>query len=294
MLKRKNMRGFRNYDKKELFNQIDALSIERIENQIITKYSGRVIKTANVSNRYEIFDIVKYLKDKINDIEKNFTITNYQLVIKGGQQYLKLISDKIDVGGVEFYKSFYILNSTDKSRRLSFNVGLYSETSKFHVVNSSKNIGLTKKHLKGVTQAAEEATLGLNDETFDEQIKSLQSLVGHRISFSKLREVILGDKEDIPKINHLKFDAFKNSVRTTSFTGVSITPEQRTMLYTYSENLSEVPSDKDFYLDAFWAFQVYLRIFNKQDSHIIKNETNRIMKMTQWSVRNAVLESLGI
>ena len=58
------MRGFRSYDKNELFNQIDNLSIERIENQIITKYGGRVIKVANVSNRYEIFDIVKYLISK--------------------------------------------------------------------------------------------------------------------------------------------------------------------------------------------------------------------------------------
>jgi hypothetical protein len=46
--------------------------------------------------------------------------------------------------------------------------------------------------------------------------------------------------------------------------------------------------------NAFWAFQVYLRLFNKQDSHIIKNETDRIMKMTQWAVRNNVLEALGI
>jgi hypothetical protein len=37
-----------------------------------------------------------------------------------------------------------------------------------------------------------------------------------------------------------------------------------------------------------------LRLFNKQDSHIIKNETDRIMKMTQWAVRNNVLEALGI
>lgn len=289
------MRGFRTYDKNELFNQIDNLSIERIENQIITKYCNRVIKVANVSNQYEIFDIVKYLKDKINDIEKNFTITNYQLHIKGGQQYLKLISDSVEVGGVEFYKSFYILNSSDKSRRLSFNIGLYSETSKFYVVNSSKNIGLTKKHLKGVTQAAEEATVGLNDETFNEQIESLKSLVGHRISFSKLREVILGDSKDIPKINHLKFNAFKNSIRFASSDNLlTISREQRDMLFTPSDKLSEITRDKDFYLDAFWSFQVYLRLFNKQDSHIIKNETERIMKMTQWSVRNSVLESLGV
>jgi hypothetical protein len=51
---------------------------------------------------------------------------------------------------------------------------------------------------------------------------------------------------------------------------------------------------EDFYLDAFWVFGTYMRLFNKQDSHIIKNETDRIMKITQWSVRNSVLEALGI
>ena len=50
----------------------------------------------------------------------------------------------------------------------------------------------------------------------------------------------------------------------------------------------------DFYLDAFWAFQVYMRLFSKQDSHVIKNETTRIMNMTQWAVRNSALEALGI
>jgi hypothetical protein len=37
-----------------------------------------------------------------------------------------------------------------------------------------------------------------------------------------------------------------------------------------------------------------MRLFSKQDSHIIKNETDRIMKITQWAVRNSVLEALGI
>ena len=63
-------------------------------------------------------------------------------------------------------------------------------------------------------------------------------------------------------------------------------------MFQNSEAMKEV--ENDFYLDAFWSFQVYLRLFNKQDSHIIKNETERIMKMTQWAVRNSVLEALGI
>jgi hypothetical protein len=67
-------------------------------------------------------------------IEKNFKISQYKIDIIGGKQYLQLISDKVEVGGVEFYKSFYILNSSDKSRRLSFNVGLYSENASCYVI----------------------------------------------------------------------------------------------------------------------------------------------------------------
>ena len=282
------------YNKQELVDRIDKISIERQDNVIITKYEGRVINATPVSNRYEIFDIVKYLKDKIDMIEKNFTITKYEFTMTSGRQYLKLISDKVQVGGLDFYKSFYILNSTDKTRRLSFNVGLYCDTRDFYVVGVN-NVGLVKKHLKGVTEAAEAATEGLNGETFNEQIESMNSLVGHQIAFSKIREVILGDKKEIPQINHRKFDAFKNMIRYAVSDGkLKLTKAQHEILFKESDKINTISSLEDFNLDAFWAFQVYLRIFNRQDSHIIKIETERIIKMTKWAIRNAVLESLGI
>jgi hypothetical protein len=282
------------YNKQELIDKIDRISIEREGNTIITKYDNRVINATPVSNRYEIFDIVKYLKSKIDMIEKNFTISKYSFKMTSGRQYLQLISDKIEVGGLEFYKSFYILNSTDKTRRLSFNVGLYCETKNFYVVGV-KNVGLVKKHLTGVTQAAEVATEGLNGETFNEQVDAMNSLVGHQIAFSKIREVILGDKKEIPKINHRKFDAFKNMIRYAVSDGkLKLTKAQNDILFKESDKISTISPLEDFNLDAFWAFQVYLRIFNRQDSHVIKIETDRILKMTKWAIRNAVLESLGI
>jgi hypothetical protein len=284
------MKGFRNYNKAELFNYIDKIEVEKINNQVITKYGGKITQVANVSNRYEVFDIAKYLKEKIELIEQNFTISKYQLQIRKGQQYLQLISDSVNIGGIEFYKSFYILNSTDKSRRLSFYAGLHSQN--YYYIGAN-NVGLSKKHLTGVNVAAEDASKGLNGETFDEQIESLQSIVGHRIQFSKIREVILGDKEEIPQINHRKFDGFKNSIRYADSDGsIKLTKEQRSQLYTDSERMKEVK--EDFYLDAFWVFGSYMRLFNRQDSHVIKNETDRIMKITQWAVRNNVLEALGI
>lgn len=284
----------RQYNKQELIDKIDRISIEREGNTIITKYDGGVINATPVSSRYEIFDIVKYLKSKIDMIEKNFTISKYSFKMTSGRQYLQLISDKIEVGGLEFYKSFYILNSSDKTRRLSFNVGLYCETKNFYVVGV-KNVGLVKKHLTGVTQAAEVATEGLNGETFNEQVEAMNSLVGHQISFSKIREVILGDKKEIPKINHRKFDAFKNMIRYEVSDGkLKLTKAQHDILFKESDKINTISPLEDFNLDAFKAFQIYLRIFNRQDSHVIKIETDRILKMTKWAIRNAVLESLGI
>ena len=284
----------RQYNKQELIDKIDRISIEREGNTIITKYDGGVINATPVSNRYEIFDIVKYLKSKIDMIEQNFTISKYSFKMTSGRQYLQLISDKIEVGGLEFYKSFYILNSSDKSRRLSFNVGLYCETKNFYVVGV-KNVGLVKKHLTGVTQAAEVATEGLNGETFNEQVEAMNSLVGHQIAFSKIREVILGDKKEIPKINHRKFDAFKNMIRYEVSDGkLKLTKAQHDILFKESDKINTISPLEDFNLDAFKAFQIYLRIFNRQDSHVIKIETDRILKMTKWAIRNAVLESLGI
>lgn len=290
------MRGYTDHNKEQLFSIIDKISITKEGTQVITKYGNRIIKVANVSNRYEIFDISKYLKDKIETIEKNFKISKYRLDIIGGKQYLQLISDSIQVGGVDFHKSFYILNSSDKSRRLSFNVGLYSDINDLYVIGSS-NTGLIKKHLKGVTHAAEVASEGLNGETFNEQIESMESIVGHKVAFSKLREIILGEGE-IPQINHRKFDAFKNNVRYVAnkieLVQTKLSVEQRNMLYTESNKIKEVTRELDFYVDAFWAFQSYLKIFNRQDSHIIKIETERISKITQCSIRNSILESLGV
>lgn len=285
-----DMKGFKNYNRQEVFNSIDKIGVEKINGQVITKYDGRVTQIANVSSRYEVFDISKYLKEKIELIEKNFTILKYQLRIRKGQQYLQLISDTINIGGIDFYKSFYILNSTDKSRRLSFYAGLH--THNFYYIGAN-NVSLSRKHLTGVNIAAEDASKSLSGETFKEQILALENLLGHRVKFSNIRQVILGEAEEIPLVNHRKFDAFKNLLRYAASDGlIKLTTEQQSQLNTPSEKMKTVK--EDFYLDAFWTFCSYLKLFSQQDSHIIKKETDRIIGITQWSIRNQALEALGI
>jgi hypothetical protein len=279
------------YVKSEIFKEIDNISIERVNNQIITKYCGIVKSVANVSNIYEIFDIGHYFKKYIDLIEQNFTISQYELIVRGGIQYLKLFSDNVKINDIDFQKAFYILNSTDRSRKLNINAGLYSRSTNLHIVG--KSISFAKRHTTGVTEAAEIAIDDLNTETFNDQIKSLSSLIGHRVSYSKLRQVILGDDENIPEVNYRRLDALNYNIRyNLKKLNLDISTEQKHILSIRSKK--DFNKDLDFFIDAFSVLSLYLKNYNDKDSHIIKNETERIMKITQWAVRNNVLAELGI
>lgn len=285
------LKSYIDYDKKSLIEKIDKISIEYSGNQVVTKFDNRVLSITNVSNKYEIFDIKSYLKKKIDLIEENFKIEKYRLNLSKGIQELSILSTEIEIGEYKFQKSFFILNSSDKSRKLSFNIGLVSKDSKFYMVSKANNVDFLRKHLKGVTKIAEDSILNLNDETFSDQIKCIESLIGHQIKISKVKEILVDDP-DI-NINHQKFDAFKNQLLYYNLDKrIKLTLDQQLLLRTPSKRIENIKND--FYLDAFWVFQTYLRIFSNQDSHIIKRETEKIMKITQFSVRNQILENLGI
>lgn len=279
------LRGFKDYNKTELFRIIDGINIYQSDDLVITKYFDTVIKSTPVSKLYEIFDIKSFLKSKINQIEENFTISHYKLSIRGGIQDLTLLSDSIVINGTNYYKSFFILNSSDKSRRLNMNLGLYREDNGTYFVNAIRNMSLSKKHLRGVTASAEEASASIDGETFNEQIQSIQSLVGERVMLSQIQKIIVDKDLDV---NHKKFDMFKNSVR---FTDRSLTKNQLGVLMTPSEKLV-ISTSNDFSIDAYMVFNCYLSCFNRQDSYIVKRETERISKITQCFLREEKLNIL--
>lgn len=269
------------YIKESLLNELNLLKIERIEDLVITKYKGDVIKTSTVSNRYEVFDIVGYIKEKLETIEKNFKIDKYSLSIKGGVQYLKLYSDKIVINNIDFYKTFYITNSTDKSRRLSFKVGLYTNLKNIDYINSNE-LDFSKKHLSGVNKLVEESFNKLDEQIFTEQIESLRSLDKHIIKLSNIKEVITTDNE---KIGNKRFVSFKNKVL---FNGLfDLTDSERKELF---RNKTDILYD--FELDAFKVLLTYLSMFSYQDSVIIKKESARILELTKFMIRKKVLSKI--
>jgi hypothetical protein len=281
--------GFLTWDKDEALKKINAIEIIRTDNQIVTKYFGTVKKVCNVSNKYEVFDIKEFLKAKIEQIEQNFDISHYKLKIKGGIQELILLSDDVTINSSTYYKSFYILNSSDKSRRLSMYMGLYRSDNNSYMVGSIKNMSLHKKHYKGVTEKAEEASLVIDGETFDEQIKSIQSLVGESVMLSKVRDILIDEDSNI---NHKKFDAFKNSLRYSNSDKVKgLSDTQVKTLSTPSERL-EIDYKNDFSIDAYQVFNCYIQLFYNQDSHVVKKETDKILKITTCFIRDSKIEEI--
>lgn len=283
--------GFKVYNKEELFSLINDIDISKVGSQVVTKYFNKIINTTPVSNRYEIFDIRSFLKSKILHIEDNFHISFYKFKMKRGTQELILLSDNVDINGSTYYKSFFILNSTDKSRRLNLNLGLY-RTDNTYLVSGLNNMSLCKKHLTGVTKAAEEVSDSIDGETFDEQIESIKSLVGERVMFSKLKEIIV-HKDQIT--DHNKFDAFKNQLsyiwNSSRTSMLKLTKDQYSMLRIPSDKLIITPQN-DFSIDAYLAFNCYIMIFRNQDSYVVKKETEKILKVTQCFIRNEKISQI--
>jgi hypothetical protein len=279
-------RGYQKYNKSDLFHKIDSLEIFKEGSQVVTKYFGRVVNNTPVSDRYEVFDIRSFMKSKIELLESNFNITFYNFRMKGGIQELILLSDEVEIDGSSYHKAFFILNSSDKSRRLNMNLGLYRADNGVYLVNSIKNFSLTTKHIKGITDKAEVASTHIDVETFDEQIQSIRSLVGERVMMSQVRNIII-DKDQ--KVNHNKFDALKNVIKWDH--SKSLTKEQIRVLMTPSEKLN-ITADIDFSMDAFKIFLAYMNVFRNQDSYVVRKETEKILKITQCFIREEKLSQL--
>lgn len=273
---------FRKFNRDELIGAISDLRIDRVGNEVITSYSGRTLRTKRVSDRYEVFDIATYMVRHIDRITSNFTVTHYSLRITGGTQYLILVSDPVEVGGRQFRKCFFILNSSDCSRSLSIRMGLCLDGGDLFVIPSVHNINVGRRHLRGITASAEDASSGVYGETFGEQVRAISSLVGERVMLGRVRQLLVGDGR-----GHGRFDALRSAL----LRGGSLTPAE-------SAALSRMPpSDSagddlphDMHLDAYLVFTTYMSIHSRCDSHVVARETDRIMRITSSFIRKSKIE----
>jgi hypothetical protein len=273
---------FKRFDRSELVAAISALRIDRVGDEVITSYSGRVLRTKRVSKRYEVFDIADYMVRNIDRITSNFPVTQYSLSITGGTQYLVLASDPVEFGGSSCRKCFFILNSSDCTRSLSIRMGLCLDEGLF-VIPKVHNIRVGRRHIRGITADAEVASAAMGGETFEEQVRAISSLMGERVMLGRVRRLLVGDDGR----GHARFDALRSAL----VSGGSLGPAEAAALSSMPPSHSagdELPAD--LHLDAYLVFTAYMSTHFGCDSHVVARETERIMRMTSSFVRRSRIE----
>jgi hypothetical protein len=275
----------------ELVSKINDIKIDLQGDEVVTYFAGREISRKRVSDRYEIFDFKPFTIKCIDSILKNYPIYNYSLSVVGGRQEIRLFSEPISINGENFYKAFYLINSSDKSRALNFSYGLKHKDFNF----ISKKNSIYKKHYKGITEYTNE-NVDINDETFQEEIEILKEIIGQKIMLRDAQKIITESEvfKDGKKSLQNNFISFINKLYIDS-KGL-IDDNDRKKLYispfSYNNKIENILENGDISIDSFLVFKTYLKLFTTRDSSIIKRESERIKKLTIKGKRTKVLEEI--
>lgn len=281
--------GFVPYNKEGLKHVISSISIEKVGGSVITKIGPRVLSTTSVSPKYEIFDLKSWFLQKIDEIENNFHIKGYRLKLKGGIQRLDLISDTIEVSGIKYNKTFFLLSSSDKSRALRLDIGLSCIKGTHQIVFSGSNFSLYKKHVSGLNNRVEDVSkFTLTGETFKNQVESINRLVGQKVLLSNVHRLITSKGGDV---DHKKFDRFKYLYLRDHRKSEPLTPLQEKILSTRSQKIVWT-SDNDIQVCAWKVFLYYMTIFSQEDSYIVSKETQKILEITNCFIRDKRIEQV--
>jgi len=280
----------RKFNYEELISKINQIKIELQSDEVVTYFGGREVSRKVVSGKYEIFDFKPFIKKCIDNILKSYEIDNYSLKVVGGRQEIRLLSEPVEVKGETFFKTFYLINSSDKSRALNFSYGLKHKGFDF----ISKTNSIYKKHYKGITKYTNE-NVDISDEAFAEQIEILNNLIGKNIMISDVQKIITESEVFSEGKSSLKnnFISFLNRLYIDSKGLLSENNRRDIKRLSFAdENSLKFTYDNDFMVDSFLVLKTYLKLFNTKDSQIIKRESERIKKLTIKNKRSEALKEI--
>lgn len=246
------------YNPEQIIDTLNKFKNVQRENSIITTFDGRQICRVDVSHVYYNFGFSKFCKKIVGEIENYFTPLAYRLKVKRGVQELKLVGGEVTINGEVYHKMIAIVNSTNKQRALSMNIGLIRKESG----SSSVQAYFRNKHYKSSMpdkiKSFADNLINFNMD-IEYQVKTIEDLANLNVSFEKLCQNLM----------------FKDGEKIKS------------MVYrvrAFMKKLEEYNSEKyfisteDFEVNAYDAYKVYLELFAEYDSAVIARETRRILE----------------
>lgn len=260
------------------FNSERVLSVlDKFENviengKLVTTYDGRSICSVEVSKVYYNFDFSSFSKSILGEIVNYFSPEKYSLRVASGCQEIRLFGDEIWIDNERYEKMISIVNSTDKSRALSMNVGLVrcekGYYPRFYIVLTS----FTNKHYKSSLpekiKSFSDNLINFNmDVNF--HIKTIEDLKNKNVSLVEFAKAMSYDEDG----KFLKSIPLKlNALGKRLWWNKSI---RNNLNLLKSENFDKLTDAK---VNAKILFNLYVELFKEQDTSVISRESRRVLE----------------
>lgn len=262
-----------NYNPDKIIDTLNKFKNVQRENQIITTFDGKLICRVDVSDVYYNFGFSKFCMKIVGQIENYFTPIAYRLRVKRGVQELKLVGGEVEINGEAYYKMLAIVNSTNKQRALSMNIGLIRKENAMTSVQSYFRNKHYKSSLPDKIKNFAENLINFNMDV-EYQIQTIENLSGVQISFVELIKKLSTNKDgELMKSMVYRIRAFAKVLETKGI-GTSNLDLLHNPL---SAIIVPVFDYGDFQINAYDAYSAYLSLFIEYDSSVAARETRRIL-----------------
>jgi hypothetical protein len=257
----------------EVNNTLDKFE-NKIENGfLVTSFDNHEICRVEVSKIYYNFDFTNFCKSILSEITKYFTPEKYSLKVASGVQEIRLIGDELFIDNERYQKMISIVNSTDKSKALSMNVGLVRMDDNY-IKSITILTNFANKHYKASLpdkiKAFSDNLINFNMD-IDFHIKTIEDLKNKEVSIINFAKSILFNEEGkVIKTVELKLRALgKKLIYDYGFR----------KNYSTLNNLTAANLDKieNLTLNAKVLYNAYVEIFKDQDTSIIARESRRVI-----------------
>lgn len=265
----------KDFNIKEVYDVLNKFHNKIEDGNLKTFYDNREICNVEISKVYFNFDFVSFTKSLLLEIPNYFTPERYTLKATSGIQELRLFGDEVFIDNQRYEKMISILNSTDKSRSLSMNIGLVKKNKNLLPTSYTILTSFSNKHYKSSLpdkiKSFSDNLINFNID-IDYHINTIEDLKNKKVSIIELCKKMLYDN------NGKAIKSMELKLRSLG----------KKLMYDYNfrsnyETLSNLTSSylnkvDDIIISSDIIYNAYIELFKSNDTSIITRESRRIIE----------------
>lgn len=262
----------------EKFNKLNLIKqLTRIEarwegRDVVTLIGGKESQRWTPKNKdYTIINFSEVSKEFITKVSKHLKIEGMHLRAYGGVQELKLYGEQFDLLGEKYQKMACLLSSTDGTRNLKANFGLFREVCFNGLMSRKAGDEYNVRHL---SSKQKDFIFGEDIGTiFEETQKVIEAIKNRKTTLQKIKQGLIGEKGE----NSSRFIKFARKLANSKTDRLKdLTKDQIIALKSDKEILKKF-KDFDVEINGYTALQCYTELFKKHDSGVIAKESTRML-----------------